>query len=747
MFQYTLVNFILAYFTGIFFFKFKSLIFFVLICVSFCYLAKKIKKAYLLGYCFLLGFGLIAIWQQNLDNKINCLAKNLPENCRWVIASDIKQRKNSKSFYLKAQNYLLAATTKEPETNYEYGDSFYLKKPKIIPLKRSANYGLTNYDDYLLSKGICGKIFIQQNNLIYYKKPLFSLPRTIYRLKNYLTDIHRRSLPADYADLLISIIFGDSLVELEETTTAAYRRCGLVHLLVVSGSQIAIIAGLLLSFAKFFKLSNRAGIILISGVLTVFTIAVGAGASIVRAWLTLEISLLALFTGRQKDIPTAIALSAFIASLFNPNVIFDIGFQLSYAATLSLIYLAPLFKTNLLQIVPEKAAGLISMALAPLILTLPFSVFYFNTISLIALPVNIILLFWLEILVISGFLVTILGVFIFPLAKFINIANYLLLSLINKLVFYVNNFSFAVISIRQINILVFLFLIMLIISFAAYFHTNKRKYGLTGYFLLIIILCSLLLARDSDLKITMLDVGQGEAIIIKTPQNNGILLDCGNEKYDPAKNIIIPTLVKAGIQDLDYLILTHEHKDHNSGFKTLINNYRIKTIIGDIPQGLTVNSRNITCLRVTQNAEYKLDGVILKACYVASKDRDISINDTSAVYLLEYNKFKILFTGDADNTAEKYLIKNLQAADVDVLKVAHHGSKTSTSYKFLKYLKPEVALISVGENNKYNLPNQDTLARLEDFSKIYRTDRDGAIEITVAKNGSYKVKSFNSNKK
>jgi competence protein ComEC len=736
-----LLVFILAYFSGIVVCKYFSVLnlgIFIFLLLYFIFFYKLRKMLCLILSGFILGCLFAGWYGVQLQQKIATV-----ENLKRInplelrIVSDITKRDDSLAFLARHKNYLLTVKINDAFRDYEYGDVFYLQRPLVFALGGNANFGMSNYDDYLKLHKVNGRIFFSEKDVLNYHKQFWSLRRQIYRWKNALVAVHQKTLPAPYSNLLASIIFGDTVAPLTEDRQLAYRRGGVVHLLVVSGSQIAILAGLFVAGAGLLRLNNWLTFLFCSVFLTAFTVATGFGASIARAWLMAELALGAVLLGRQKDFYTLLGLTAFLASLVNPLIILDIGFQLSYLATIALVYLAPVFDSYFKKYLPEKISKALSVSLAPLVFTAPLTILYFNTFSLIALPVNLLILCWVEIIVVSGFFATLFGLLFLPLAQLLNLFNGLLLLGLDSIVNIFNKIPGAVLNLAMPNVYVFILSMSVIICLVEYFRTRKNIFKLKA---LVLCLCLIVLgfAADRSLTITMFDVGQGESILIITPSNNTIMIDCGSEKGDPAKNIIIPYLRKNGFDHIDNLLVTHAHQDHISGLRTLINELKIKNIIADLPDdyiAVTVNPPALT-------NEIDLDKVKIRTIYAVSINAEENLNNCSVVYLLEYQSFKMLLTGDIEQKVERKLLKQPGLLpDVDILKVAHHGSNSSSSLEFLEKIRPEASVISVGKNNRYRHPGKKALDILLLYGTVYRTDLHGAIEIKVKKDGKYTISS------
>ena len=244
----------------------------------------------------------------------------------------------------------------------------------------------------------------------------------------------------------------------------------------------------------------------------------------------------------------------------------------------------------------------------------------------------------------------------------------------------------------------------------------------------------------------MIDVGQGDSILIHS-NNESILFDTGGkmsfseeEKSSIVLNTTIPLLKSLGIRKLKYLVLTHGDADHMGEAKYLIKNFNVENIL--INEG-KLNYLEKELISLTSNVEVAKEGK-----YISCGDIDLvqlntdlsDENDSSQVYYGKYNDITLLFTGDASLKSEDYILNNYDIGEIDILKVGHHGSKTSTGKKLLETIKPKYALISCGKDNKFGHPNESVLDNLAD-SKIYRTDQAGSIMFEI-KNNKIKIRNY-----
>jgi len=759
---------IIAYFLGIIYSSAYSLFNYFLLLIGLFLLYKYAVRSFtLLVVAFLAGYAIGTMYNAKISQQISFI-KGLQqqEEIKVHVVSDVMRKENRASFYVKWRKYKLKAGLKADRyggsitTKIEYGDVITIKSPKIEGLRQSSNFELSTYDNYLRNKSVVGKIYFKQNEIAVIDKPVFSVKRMIYRVKDRLVEVHKQTLSEPYASILGSIIFGSSASPLSSEIQEMYKKVGVIHLLVVSGSQIAILIGVCLYLAKHFKWSALTAFIITSLFNISFTIATGAEASILRACVMAEIVLLANLLDRKKDFFTSLGISAFILSIYNPYVVFDIGFQLSYAATISLIYITPILNEKFIKYLPEKLAEPLSISIAPFMLTTPLALFYFNGLSVVSLPMNLLLVAWVEILVVLGFSATLLGLIWTPLAAMLNFFNFLLLAILGFLVNIFNKLPFAYIYLKQFNVYILCLIFLAIVLFVEYLrnYEQREEYRykrLKNHALMSIVFCVVyvnIVDINRSLKITLLDVGQGDAIVIETPRREVVVIDCGSDTvYKPGESILKPTLVKKGIKRINSLIITHPHKDHYSGISAVYKTFKVEKcyitavpsankmfLYGKVLKNLTKAGVKIVIPDIYQSI--RLGDVKIQLLYPDRLTKMKNLNNRSLVYLLKYQDFKMLLTGDLEEEGEEILCQNTADLDIDILKVGHHGSKTSSSHEFLKRVSPELSLISVGAGNKFKHPAPATVTNLSEYGKIYRTDKNGAIEITVNKKGDYSIR-------
>jgi competence protein ComEC len=575
-----------------------------------------------------------------------------------------------------------------------------------------------------------------------------------------LNGVCLRMLPHPYCDLLGSLVLGSSASPPPSDIKEAYRKVGLIHLLVASGQQISLLFGSVLAVTRMLNLSPRLAALFASVCGVVFSIIAGAGPSIVRAFIMSELTLIAPILGRDSDPLSSLSAGAFILLLFDPRMLFDIGFQLSFAATFALLFVAPLLEDGFLCALPKALKGVLAISIAPFLVTMPVIAYNFSQVSLVSVIANALVILWIELLVVIGFAALTLGSIFLPASLLFSGALFFLLKALNAIVFFFAALPFSSALIKQPTFPMIL-CYYIFIAGALVAMKNKASFKFDGQkALLLSLVISVLLvwhvALGSTpslsgrlLTATFIDVGQGDAILIEAPSGKKVLID-GGEKYQ-GKYAVMPLLAKKGINKLDAVVLTHPHSDHVGGLLEVLKSVKVDLVIDSgqpHPSNLyvaflkLVDEKKIKYKVARKGDKLDLsDGIV---CCVLSPSTPLisstqsDLNNNSVVLKVVYNKFSFLLAGDIGFAAEERLTGSGADLKSEVLKVGHHGSSTSSSSVFLKAVAPKLCVISVGAKNKHGHPGGKTVKRLGSVgAKIYRTDLCGTITITT--NGSQYV--------
>jgi competence protein ComEC len=548
-------------------------------------------------------------------------------------------------------------------------------------------------------------------------------------------------LPAAEGSLLGSILLGSAVSPLPDELKTTYQKAGLIHLLVVSGTQVSIMIGVCLSLCRAVNLPLWCSVGLTSFFNLMLVIITGGGAAILRAAIMGEITLIGLLFERDKEVYTALALSALVLLIYQPNLLFNIGFQLSFAATWGLVYLVPVLAKSL--------GRTLAISLAPLLATSPIIYYHFSQLSPGAIIANLLVLPWVEFLVILGLTAMLLGFICLPLAQLLGATIWLMLTVLNTIAKIISNLPGAFFYLPAPSGLLvagyYLGLIAVVeqVRAAGRLVITKKRLTFALICLLTIVVWQRAISTPTcsagRLKVTFLDVGQGDCTLIESPGGRKILIDGGGREGEDiiGQRVVVPFLRRQGINSLDLVILTHPHADHLGGLVSVLKEIKAEQVVEGVPEVDSVAYRRFIELIERNRIKHHLArvGEVIELdqgvrAEVLNPDNELldDANANSVVLRLRYGQAAFLLAGDLDLAGEKRLQN--QSLHAAVLKVGHHGSATSTSDDFLDQVRPSWAVISVGKYNKFHHPHPSTLKRLQAKGvKVLRTDLNGAVTV------------------
>ena len=670
---------------------------------------KKLKNILQCNYIFYILLVLSLIYSFIFINFIILKSeyKDSDKNLYGTVI-DYKKSKDKTTIWVKGKEKVLV--NYYSDINVSYGDYIYVygvfKKPK-----ENGNFNLFNYKRYLLSNKI--NYIVTASKITIIKKN----DNVFYTLKNNL--LKRIESTSKSKGYILAFLYADkSLIEKDVYTK--YQKIGVSHLFAVSGMHVSLISIVLLKLLN--KIKERKRYIIVSIFLSIYLFLTNFTISMVRA--TFQFILFFINKSFKLNIDNSnLVLFLFsILVIINPYNIYNIGFLFSFIISFTLIRCSKLIKGKF--IIKSLKISLISF-----FSSMPVLINNFFEVNFLGIILNIIYIPFVSYILFPLSLVTVL----FPSLD--NIL-YMFISCFEKITDFFSNIKFLSFSICKMNIF------LIIIYYIIFIYILKRKKKLI-YKIIIVIISLIFLINNGRIvnnEVSILDVGQGDSSLIRL-KNKNILIDTGgNINYDISKNILIPYFKSVGIKKIDYLVLTHGDYDHMGEAINLVENFKVEKVIfncgpyNDLEQELikVLDKKKIkyySCIK-----ELNIDNN--KLYFLQTKEYD-NENDNSNVIYSELNVYKFMFMGDASVTTEKEIMNKYNLPDIDVLKVGHHGSKTSSSKGFINVINPKYSIISVGKNNRYGHPNKEVLENLEN-SKIYRTDLDGSIMFKI-KNNELKI--------
>ena len=567
---------------------------------------------------------------------------------------------------------------------------------------------------------------------------------------------------------------------------------GLGHVLSVSGLHIGLVAAVSFFVFKFllslsYSLTLRIDIRKIAALITclcvfAYTFIAGFQVSAKRSMIMAITYMLSLVIGREKDSWSTLSLAAIIVLTLDPNDLYNISFQLSFIAIAGIFWLSPeiykFIKTSfndpgrgsLLSRVYIYFSSLLVITFSAVIISLPVTTYYFHRISVIAVPINLIVdpILGLWILPIG-----LLSTIFLPLSTsfsslIIKTGSYGLDCMMNIIQFW-SHFSWA--SFWTVTPDPFEIGLCYVMIFFFIFGLKNRTWAKKGL-LLILVISAIDISYwiyetrfNPNLRVTFIDVGQGNSALIQFPGNKRLLLDAGgyaSGNFDTGKMVVAPFLFYSKIHRIDYIVLSHPHPDHLNGLNFIAEHFDPKEFWYNgqnvsTPEFIelinTIRTNNTKILFPDDlSGGIEIAGVKVQAFHpiiinesgdIDTSKEDSGTNNNSLVLKITYKGISFLFPGDIQAEGEETVVSNA-GADLksDILLVPHHGSRYSSTIPFLQAVRPEISVISCGKGNSFRFPNAETIKRLQETgSKIIRIDESGAVQFKAGSDG-LKIKSF-----
>ena len=563
------------------------------------------------------------------------------------------------------------------------------------------------------------------------------LPRLTFaaELRQKLKNVLREIMPEDTFAFAKALLLGDT-TDLPYETDTDLKISGIRHVVAVSGLHISILFALI-SAVTFRK--RYLTLVVAVPVLALFAAVAGFTPSVVRACIMSGLMLLSALLDKEYDGPTALSFAVLAMLLVNPLAITSVSLQLSAASVGGILlfrekihnwlmdFFGDLQKSKWKKRIAGWFCTSVSVSLSAMALTTPLCGIYFGMVSLVGVVTNLLTLWVISLIFYGLILVCVLGLFWNGAAIVVGCITSVLIRYVLAVSRTMADVPFSAIYCNSIYVVLWLVFVYLLL---AVFLLQKKKQPRILICCAVIGLCLCLLLSwaepmQDNCRMTVLDVGQGQSILLQT-EGRTFLIDCGGDQEDDTADLIAGTLLSQGIDRLDGIILTHYDYDHAGAIDNLLT--RIQTDL----------------LLVADTADAKrYPQLVGKVCYVndtleiALEKSHITVfgpiysgssNENSLCVLFESENCAILITGDRSAFGERMLMRKTQLPDVDVLIAGHHGSKNSTSEELLQAVTPETVIISAGEGNRYGHPHDELLERLEQHGyAVYRTDLHGTI--------------------
>ena len=619
--------------------------------------------------------------------------------------------------------YLEKEQKEEFLNNYSYGDIVYIKTEEL-EINNNTVENTFNYRKYLYNNKIFHVLKINYIEKVKDNKNIF------YKIKNNLIK-NSFKLEKSYP-YINGLIFGKDDYINDDVTTS-FRNIGISHLFAISGTHVSIFVLILNNILKRLKIYEEKRCIIIILFLLFYMFLTSYPMSVLRSCIfTILLTInkrFYFFIKPQNLLYLTLAIILFI----NPLYIYNLSLQLSFSISLSLILTGEYINSFKKNIGKSFCISFISF-----VVSFPIVINNFYEVNFLSIFYNLFFVPFITMLILPLTLIS----FILP---FLDNILHLFIFILENLTLFLSKISALKLTFCKVNFVIFCLYYVLIIF--CLFYLKKGKKSVVFFLLIVIIIHSNIKFINNDY-VMFMDVNQGDSTLIVVNKkvtliDTGGILQLNNDKYDYniTNNRTIPYLKSKGIKKIDNLILTHGDADHMGDAINIVENIKVNKVIfncgsyNNLEKNLikTLEKKKIkydSCIESLEMGSYKLK-------FLNTKKYN-NENDNSSVIYLKYNNMKFLFMGDAGIVKENDILEKYNMSNIDVLKVGHHGSKTSSSKKFIDEINPKYGVISVGKNNKYGHPNKEILNTLSN-SKIYRTDEDGSIMFKI-KNNKLKIK-------
>ena len=741
----------------------------------------------------------IVIFQnKNYEKIYNNLSIQENLNFTGIIISEKQEKQYYNKYKIKVnynnQNLRFYITTNK-DIELQYGDKITFSGTYTKPEKQR-NYKGFDYSEYLKQLKIYGTIRCKKVQVLSKKQAnkMFQISNQIY---NKIISNTKKILKEETSSVLLGLILGDKQ-DIDEGTQENFRNASMSHILAVSGMHVAyVILGVKLIFKGLIGKRNTNILNII--ILIFYMFITNFSPSITRAGIMGILILFSKLIYRKNDIYTSLSISLFLILIYNPFLIQNLGLQLSYGGVVGIV----IFNKSILKFLKnikvknkvykyrikpkiqkylDQIKEIISVSISVQIAILPIILYNLNTVNPYFLISNLVLSLLIGPIVILGFLFIIIVCLNTAIAEIISP----IISIGIKILNFISNIGKLPFSKNYVptpslfSILIYyLFLIVLFFVYNIYSSKKPNKTQIRAknlialmkiklrqnrskvkYILAIIIFLSLAIKLiPENLKIHFIDVGQGDSSLIITPQNKTILIDGGGSSssdFDVGKSTLIPYILDRGFIKIDVVIISHFDQDHIAGILTVLQELKVGKVY--ISKQIEISENYEKFFEIVNDKKIKVYEVVAGNRIHIEKNLYFDVlwptenqiatnvlNNNAIVCNLHYRDFSMLFTGDIEEIAEKEILElysqHNNLLKTNILKIGHHGSKTSSTSEFLDVLKPQIAVIGVGKNNKFGHPNDGVLQRINDLNcKIFRTDLNGEISIEVNKNSKFKIK-------
>lgn len=657
--------------------------------------------------------------------------------------------------------------TQEETSKIKISDEIELAGKLRNPLK-AKNPSQFDYSNYLRNHGVFSTFYVKKGDWKIVSTPKTVTGKFLQKLndkRNAILEHQRKYMKPDNLEVLGGIVFGDDAINPPDHIKNSFINSGLLHILAASGMNVSIIFGIWFFIGVRLKLNYRLNIFIGALLVAFYTLMTGMGPSVLRAAFMIEFVLFGKLIDRTTDSIALVFLVAFLMLAYNPAMICDIGFQLSFVVTFALMFYCPAVMDNIKNKWLNFLAGAVLIPFVAQLWASPIQMFYFNTYATYSVFANFAITLFIMVISFLGFVCSILAMI--PVDIFADkvcmvfawVLNPVVSGLINISNFF-SNLPHSLIStfhphILQIS-LYYSTLVLFGFSLKDKFNNKKLVLCVVAFFVMTCLSFIKITPKTCD--VIVFDVGNADSFLIKTPQNKYLMIDTAhgfiggkNSTFSQADSIMNKYLKDNGIRSLEVLILTHFDSDHSGGAVDVMKTAKVKKLVlsKDKDNSATTKllfdylNENKFMPETAQNNKivYEEKDFVLKT-FTPDFVQNKNDNDNSTIALLSYKNFDMLFMADGGVRSFNKIKNDLNNDNIEVLKSGHHGARNTVTTKMLKTINPDAVVISTGINN-YGHPHKETLNTItKNGIKVYRTDTSNAVKIS-ANEKTYKFYKYN----
>ncbi len=627
----------------------------------------------------------------------------------------------------------------------------------------ATNPGEFDRRKYYLLQGYCGKVSVGE--IVSVSEGYDVFREGMYRFRCYLASVLDAALNEQDASVMRAMLLGEKS-QMDRDIRTLYQANGIAHILAISGLHISMIGAVVYRCFKKLAFPPFASAGLAVLIMAAYAVMTGGSVSTLRAVVMFGFMVMSVCVRRSYDLPTALSVAALCTVLSKPYVLYQSGFWMSYLAVFGVAVLHPAL-TEGIDIKDKKLQALCSAVLGGLcvnLATLPVMLMSYYEYPVYSVFINLLVIPLMSVLLAAGLLTIAAGCIFLPLGRLAGFIVHVILCIYERTCGAAMNLPGRswIAGAPGIGKLLVFYGVLILVAMSGKKIGRKRLRRMKVHTRFLLIAAAILMMgmrSDAGLHVTILDVGQGDGICVRAEGITCMIDGGSSSKANLAEYQLEPFLKHEGISEIDYWLITHPDLDHCSGYQEMMemgkeNAITVHTLVLPDAYGIRescadlialAHANGVQVLLMSSGESIRAGKLRLTVLHPREGYHTEDVNESSLVVSVEYEDFCGIFTGDASGESEREVIRYWEEhgyRPVQLLKVGHHGSSTSTSEAFIEYCIPQAAVISCGKDNRYGHPHKEVMERLERYGcEVYRTDEGGAVSISI-RDGKMRIEEY-----